>query len=181
MIKRIVFFILSCLCVACAEKPAQIPMNKKQADHTGANIMEANRGLVAIEDEDIRHYVDSMKLDWDSTNMGIRYKILASNPEGIQAVRHQGVKITYSLRAFDATEFCSNYTDRTEIVNVGTGDLPRGMDEAILMLHQGETGEFIIPSYLAYGVVGKGQCIASRTPIYCRITLMVVGIEKNKK
>lgn len=181
MIKRIVVFILACLFVACAEKPAQVPMNKKPVDHTEENIMEANRGLVAIEDDDIRHYVDSMKLDLDTTNIGIRYKILAANPSGVQAKRQQGVKITYSLREFDATEFCPNYTDRTEIVNVGTGDLPRGMDEAILMLHQGETGEFVIPSYLAYGVVGKGQCIASRTPIYCRITLMVVDIQKNKK
>ena len=180
MIRNIVVFILACLCVACAEKPAQVPMNKKPVDHTDANIMEANRGLVDIENEYIRQYVDSMKLDMDTTNIGIRYKILSSNPSGEKAKIQQGVKITYSLRAFDATEFCENYTDRTEIVNLGTGDLPRGMDEAVLMLHQGETGEFIIPSYLAYGVVGKGQCIASRTPIYCRITLMVVDIQKNK-
>lgn len=180
MIQRIVIFILACLCVSCVEKPAQVPMNKKPVDRTEANIMEANIGLVAIEDEDIRRYVDSMKLDLDTTKIGIRYKILSSNPSGVQAKRQQGVKITYSLREFDAQDFCANYTDRTEIVNVGTGDLPRGMDEAILMLHQGETGEFIIPSYLAYGVVGKGQCIASRTPIYCRITLMVVDIQKKK-
>lgn len=178
MINRIVFFILACLFVACAEKPAQVPMNKKPVDHTEANIMEANVGLVEIENDFIRHYVDSMKLDFDTTNIGIRYKILSSNPSGAQAKRQQGVKVTYSLRPFDATEFCPNYTDRTEIKNVGTGDFPRGIDEAILMLHQGETGEFIIPSYLAYGVVGKGQCIASRTPIYCRITLMVVDIQK---
>lgn len=180
MIQRIVIFILACLCVSCVEKPAQVPMNKKPVDRTEANIMEANIGLVAIEDEDIRRYVDSMKLDLDTTKIGIRYKILSSNPSGVQAKRQQGVKITYSLREFDAQDFCANYTDRTEIVNLGTGDLPRGMDEAILMLHQGETGEFIIPSYLAYGVVGKGQCIASRTPIYCRITLMVVDIQKKK-
>lgn len=178
MINRIVFFILACFLVACAEKPAQVPMNKKPVDHTEANIMEANVGLVEIENEYIRQYVDSMKLDFDTTNIGIRYKILTSNPSGVQAKRQQGVKVTYSLRAFDATEFCPNYTDRTEIKNVGTGDFPRGIDEAILMLHQGEMGEFIIPSYLAYGVVGKGQCIASRTPIYCRITLMVVDIQK---
>jgi FKBP-type peptidyl-prolyl cis-trans isomerase len=153
-------------------------MNKKPVDYTEANIMEANRGLVDIENEYIRQYVDSMKLDLDTTNIGIRYKILASNPSGAKAKNQQGVKITYSLRAFDAAEFCSNYTDRTEIVTIGTGDIPRGMDEAVLMLHQGETGEFIIPSYLAYGIVGKGQCIASRTPIYCRITLMVVDIQK---
>lgn len=178
MIQRIVFFILACLCVACAEKPAQVPMNKKPVDHTESNIMEANIGLVEIEDEFIRHYVDSMKLDLDTTTIGIRYKILASNPSGEQAKRQQRVKITYSLREFDATEFCTNYTDRTEIVNVGNGELSRGIDEAILMLHQGEMGEFIIPSYLAFGVVGKGQCIASRTPIYCRITLMVVDVQK---
>lgn len=178
MIKRIVIFILACLFVACAEKPAQVPMNKKPVDHTESNIMEANRGLVDIENEDIRHYVDSMKLDFDTTKIGIRYRILAANPSGEQPKRQQHVKITYSLREFDATDFCTNYKDRTEIVNVGNGELSRGIDEAILMLHQGETGEFIIPSYLAFGVVGKGQCIASRTPIYCRITLMVVDIQK---
>jgi hypothetical protein len=57
MIKKIVFFILACLCVACAEKPAQVPMNKKPVDYTEANIMEANRGLVDIENEYIRQYV----------------------------------------------------------------------------------------------------------------------------
>ena len=165
----IVIFILACLCVACAEKPAQVPMNKKPVDYTEANIMEANRGLVDIENEYIRQYVDSMKLDLDTTNIGIRYKILASNPSGAKAKNQQGVKITYSLRAFDAAEFCSNYTDRTEIVTIGTGDIPRGMDEAVLMLHQGETGEFIIPSYLAYGIVGKGQCIDRKSVVWERV------------
>lgn len=177
MIRKIVVFIFACLCVSCAEEAAQIPMNKK-VDYTQSNIMEANRGLVDIENEEIRNYVDSLKLDFDTTSIGIRYKILSSNPGGLQAKRQQNVKITYSLKAFDADEFCSNYLDRTEIVCVGSGDIPRGMDEAILMLHQGETGVFLIPSYLAYGVVGKGHCIASRTPIFCRITLMLVDIQK---
>lgn len=175
---KIVFFILACLCIACSEKPAQVPMNKKPIDRTESNIMEANRGLVAIENEVIRNYIDSLKLDYDTTSIGMFYKVLSTNPSGEQAKRQMGVKINYSLREFDAENFCGNYTDRTETITVGAGDLPRGMDEAILMLHQGETGEFIIPSYLGYGVVGKGQCVASRTPIYCRITLMVVDVKK---
>jgi len=49
---------------------------------------------------------------------------------------------------------------------VGTGQVIKGWDEGLLLLHEGEKATFIIPSALAYGAEGSGPIPPASTLIF---------------
>ena len=52
-------------------------------------------------------------------------------------------------------------------MNIGRYDINKGLDEAVLMLNEGGSGQFIIPSGLAFGMLGDLDCVeAKETVIY---------------
>lgn len=161
--------------ISCSDPAPQIPVNKMEREDLQGSLMEMNKQFYDLENEEIKHFIDST--NWqgkrEGTGIGIR-KIKEGT--GKKVSLNDDVTICYSVRMLDGTT-CDKLQKVVKTVNLEKGDLIIGMREAILGMTISETSEFIIPSYLGYGVVGVPKCIPGWTPIICEITL----IDSNKR
>ncbi|HOI26821.1 MAG TPA: FKBP-type peptidyl-prolyl cis-trans isomerase [Paludibacteraceae bacterium] len=155
---------------SCREDKPQVPANKLPKSTLNQDLIEMNRGFVELERADIRHYIDSLCLKMDSTGLGIRYHISKEGSKDTVAVGAE-VTVRYSITMLDGMG-CDDLRDVEKTFKMGTGKVEKGIEEAVKLLHVSGEGEFIIPSYLAYGVSGYKDCVAPWSPIFCKINLI---------
>lgn len=155
---------------ACGgDKSPQIPANKLPADHTKENLLEFNKQYMEFEEEEIGRYVDSLKLQMQTSKSGIRYRFLSVNG-GTNPREGDVVNITYTVSLLNG-KACDALTDKTTTVELGKGKLPKGIEWGVMSLAKGDKIDLIIPAMLAYGVSGREDCIPPYSPVRCLITL----------
>ncbi len=155
---------------ACSDPAPQVPNNKIERTPASDCLMEMNREFAAIEDSLIRAYVDSLHLNVTTTPSGLRYYITNAGT-GEKAGATDDVTYRYTVSQLDGTK-CDKVTDVVRTVNLEKGELDRGFREALKILSVSESGVFLMPSFLAYGVIGVPNCIPPWTPVVCEITLI---------
>lgn len=164
--------LLPFLLVACSDPAPQIPNNKIQQENPTESFMELNKEFAAIEDSMISSYMDSLSVPFTTTKSGIRYYITKEG-DGDTVSATDDVTYRYSVRMLDGTS-CEKLTDVVKTVNLEKSELERGYREALRLLKVSGTGVFVMPSFMAYGVIGVPNCIPAWTPVECTITLLEV-------
>lgn len=133
-------------------------------------IQENNKAFLAKEEAEKKRkeeefnanqqkLVDQMAAGMQKTTSGLYYKITKTT-EGKAPKAGDVVAVHYAGKLIDGTEFDNSFK-RNEPIEfpVGMGRVIKGWDEGILMLKEGETATFLIPSDLAYGTRGAGGVI----------------------
>lgn len=110
------------------------------------------------EKEQIDDFIRRRQWKMDETSTGLRYMIIK---HGIGAVARPGktVKLDYSVTLLTDDTLYSGRKDGPIIFEVGKGQVITGLEEAILLLRVGDRAKFIIPSHLAYGLIGDQRKI----------------------
>jgi peptidylprolyl isomerase len=105
--------------------------------------------------------------DTITTPSGLKYMVVKENKAGEQAVAGTNVTANYSAYLKDGKMFDSSI-DRGQPLKstAGKGKLFPGLDEAFLMMREGEKMRFIIPSKLAFGEKGSGPIPANADIIF---------------
>ncbi len=173
---RFILFFISCLLFSCGEPAPQVPANKLTETSITEDMMLLNREFTELENEEINHYVDSLNPDMAQTSTGLRYKIIG---EGVGEFPQKGDKVTfsYSVRTLDNVE-CEELKNVKKTVELGKGSIESGIEEAIMLLKTSGKGQFIIPSYLAYGVSGYKNCIPAWSPVFCEINIIEIKLKR---
>lgn len=158
---------------SCAEKPKEKP--QVSDSQIKESLEKANRYLVNDEEEDIQNYIARHQLDMVSTGTGMRYQIMQAG-SGEQIKPGQTVTMEYVLNDITGDVVYSSENDGVMKAVVGCGDVVSGLDEALRHLHEGDVAKVIVPSHLAYGLLGDQKDIAPRsTLIY---TIKIIKVEK---
>ena len=165
IVYHVVFFLY-----ACGGPAPQIPVNKLSESSITEDMMLLNKEFIELDNEEINRYIDSLNLGMDQTPTGLRYKILN---EGAGEHFQKGDEITfsYSVRTLDNVE-CEYLKNVTKTIELGKGAIESGIEEAAMLLKASGKGEFIIPSYLAYGVPGYKNCVPAWAPVFCEINII---------
>ncbi|MEO6884190.1 MAG: FKBP-type peptidyl-prolyl cis-trans isomerase [Bacteroidia bacterium] len=105
--------------------------------------------------------------DTITTASGLKYILVKSNPDSIKAVKGDKVTVNYSGYLLDGKMFDSS-VQRGEpfSFNVGKGQVIKGWDEALLLLHKGDKARLIIPYNIAYGEKGYGPIPPAATLVF---------------
>jgi len=164
---------LSLITSSCREPAPQIPANKLPDVSISEELMLLNKEFAELENEEINHYIDSLNLDMSQTVTGLRYQIIKEG-DGRFPQKKDKVTFRYSIRTLDNTE-CEELKNVTKTVELGTGAIKSGIEEAVMLLKVSGQGRFIIPSYLAYGVSGYKNCVPPWTPVFCEINVINVS------
>lgn len=141
-------------------------------------LIEANKIRVQREDVEIDNYIKRHQWDMKETGTGLRYLIYHEN-EGEEVStclpdRQVGktAVINFKISLLDGTACYSSENDGPKKFTVGQGGVESGLEEGILLLRVGDKAKFILPSHLAFGLLGDGYKIPSHAVIIYDLELI---------
>lgn len=169
------WIVLILLATSCHDSSTQKSddsvLNKQQIEDA---VIEANKHAVELESQQIADYIQRHKWDVKESGTGLRYWIY--NKGAGRAVKKGSiVSMKYRVELLNGTEIYSSTKTGIKSFVVGQGNVESGLEEAMLLLHGGDRVWLIIPSYLAWGLLGDQNRIPPKaTVIY---DLEIIGIK----
>ena len=137
------------------------------------SLEKANRYLANDVEEVIQNYISRHHVEMVSTGTGLRYHIL-KNGDGALIKPGQRVTFEYVLNNIMGDVIYSSENDGVKTIDAGCGDVEKGLDEAILHLHEGDVAKVIIPSHLGYGLLGDQNRIPERATLIYTLNIVKV-------
>jgi FKBP-type peptidyl-prolyl cis-trans isomerase FkpA len=152
----IIFFLASCN--NSSEK--KVLTQKPRANE----IADINSYLVQKDRERILNYIERKNLKMRETETGLWYLI---REEGKGNLLREGDKFsyTYTCSLLDGTECYNSERNGPRELILGKGEVEAGLNEGFRLLKRGGEAVFILPPFLAFGLLGDGKCIPSRAVI----------------
>lgn len=136
-------------------------------------LVKANQHLVKTEAADIEAYIARYGLEMQETGSGLRYQIYEQG-KGLKAEKGTVARLHYTLKLLNGTVcYTSKERGLMEFL-VGRGGVESGLEEAILLMREGDRGRFILPSHLAHGLPGDGDCIPLKAVVVYELQLIAV-------
>jgi len=129
--------------------------------------------MVKVETEDINNYIRRHEWNMLTTGTGLRYMIYKKG-QGLQAKSGDVVKINFNVNLINGVEcYSSKEKGPLEFVT-GKAEVINGLEEAILLMKEGEKAKAIIPSHLAYGLLGDDDRIPKRATLIYDIEILKI-------
>ncbi len=148
--------------VSCDTQPVQKqPMDPAKQRKA---LIKANKELVALEQQDIENYVTRQGWDMVETGSGLRYMIY-EHGNGKKVEEGKVIQCAYSTSLITGkTCYTSDNLGPKEFL-VGKGGVESGLEEAVLLFREGDRVKIILPSHLAFGLVGDDDCIPKKAVV----------------
>lgn len=166
------FFLVLFLAFGC-QQPERTVENGRDALRDKKQkelLVEHNRKLIAEEMSRIDAYIQRMGWLMDTTSTGLKYMRLEPS-QGRQARLMDRVAVSYTLSLLDGTLcYTSDSSGMLELI-IGQSVEPAGLQQGLLQLHEGESALLVVPSYLAFGLTGDGDCIPGSSSIVYKVRL----------
>jgi FKBP-type peptidyl-prolyl cis-trans isomerase FkpA len=168
VLKIIPVFILSVFLAGCTDKPA----GKVAGSRPGKTDMaELNRYLVQKDRERIQNFIERKDLKMTESPTGLWYQII-NEGSGKTFTDNDKVIMDYECSLLDGTIcYTSEKLGKKEII-LGRSQMEPGMNEGLRLLRHGAQAIFIMPPFLAYGLVGDGKMIPSREVIVYKVNIL---------
>lgn len=154
--------------------------NQQDDKNDGPTPQEINKELIPSqikyirqETDEINQYIKLHNYPMQNTGTGIRYMIY-EHGTGPLVRPGQYVQITYIINLLDGTVCYDSKQDGAREFCVGKDDVESGVHQAVQLMHQGDKGLFIIPSYLAQGIAGDRDKIPPSAVVIYDISLLKV-------
>jgi len=138
-----------------------------------ASLIEANKQAVKVEDGQIEDYISRQKWKMQKTGTGLRYMI---NENGTGKLTEEGnvVVIEYSLELITGDLLYSSDSLEFMEFKIGRGGVEAGLEEGILLLCEGDSAKFILPSHLGFGLTGDGDKIPPKSTLIYNVKLLTI-------
>ena len=146
------------LCMSCNNVPVVETGEAKGNDLT-ENLINANRYIAQSEETSIDSYAS--RRGWQMTVLPCGARVMMTEEgKGKPVAYDETVIINYQVENLGGEVIYGNTADT---VVAGRLEPTRGLDAALLTMKHGDRAWVIVPSELAYGVVGDGDRIGTRT------------------
>ena len=172
--KLIVYFTLLSILVACSYPQPRSPI-KQRVETTS---VEKNKELLLKETLLIEQYITTQSnLAYNKSPSGLWY---AASDINIFTYK-KGTQIDFEYKVLDLNNklVYDRNTIGKQTYFVDEQPIMYGLKEALSLLKEGASGTFLLPSILAYGVLGDQNKIDSNTPLV--IQLKITNIETINK
>ena len=173
-LKHSIYIILlsALLAAGCREVPTY-DIAAPKGDTLKENMISANRIIAKSEAQQIDAYLE--RRGWDKVRIanGVWVAEYANSevPLGAAIGYEDTVALRYRVETLGGEEI---YAWSADTVVCGRLKPTRGLDAALRTLHAGATARVIVPSEMAYGVVGDGDRIRSRTVLVYTVEIVDV-------
>jgi peptidylprolyl isomerase len=164
------FIVLLCFCsLKCKDDSHETVDENKLKE----KMVEVNKALVKTEEQQIEEFISRHGWNLDSTGTGLRYMIYSKGAGRIPSMKDT-VQIACKIFLLDAT-LCYEYNKEEPLEFVtGRKEVPKGIEEAVMLMREGDKAKAIVPSHLAYGLLGDKDKIPGNSSLYVEIELLKV-------
>lgn len=163
-------FVLSCCLTSCVDNHSFDEKTSVDYDSMKENVEKANRYLVREEREMINDYISRRGLTMTETGTGLRYHIVKQGDTALIKMKDI-VSMEYEVRLLDGEVIYSSKEFGPKVFVVGRGGVESGLEEALLHLHKGDVAEIILPSHLAFGLLGDGDRIPPKSALVYKVKI----------
>jgi len=136
-------------------------------------LAEINRQLIIKDRERIINYIERKELDMKETGTGLWLSVIKKGRGNISEGTR--VKLDYTCRLLDGTLVYDSDKNGVMSFEVGRSDAPAGLNEGVKLLGEGSEAIFIIPAYLAYGLLGDNNKIPPRAILVYELKVISVN------
>jgi FKBP-type peptidyl-prolyl cis-trans isomerase FkpA len=126
------------------------------------DLADLNSYLVQKDRERIQSYIERKKLSMKETTSGLWY-LVKNEGTGKFFAENDKVKFEYECYLLDGSLCYSSKIRGPREVVLGKSEIETGLMEGLKMLRHGGEAIFILPPFLAYGIVGDGKSIPPRS------------------
>jgi len=154
-----------------------ISCQNNQAPLIGVNkpgkkeMTDLNRYLVQKDKEIIQNYIERKNLKMTESPTGLWYYI-KNEGSGDFLKDKDRIIMDYDCSLLDGTECYASVTLGPKEIILGKTTLETGMNEGLRLLRPGAEAIFILPPFLAYGMVGDGKKIPPRSTIVYSVRIL---------
>ena len=167
-----VLLILSVCATICGCVRAPAPEQKQiSSSFIDASRINANKKAIESEDQQIRLYISRMGWKMKETGTGLRY-LITKRGNGPKTKAGKIARLDYEIRLISGELCYSSQQTGPKEFRIGSGGVESGLEEGILLLHKGDRAKFILPSHLAFGLVGDQDKIPGRCTIIYDVHLL---------
>lgn len=168
--KYVVFWLLSIVffVYSCENEPET---KKRDWNLIDKQLIGINKYLVKEDNERIESFIKRNNWQMQQTETGLWYQIYESS-DGKLAESNDIAEIDFSVELLDGTVCYSSETSGTLSFKIGKGNVENGIQEGVLLMKEGEKARFILPPYLAHGLVGDDNKIPPRSIIIYDVELL---------
>lgn len=155
---------------ACNDQPKPATSTR----HLGMmsdSLVNYNKGIVQTEDQQIEDFIARYGWKVTKTGTGLRYLIFQKG-KGVKAEKGKIAIIRYTSRLLNGNLCYSSDKDGPKDFKIGYGGVESGVEEGILLMHVGDRAKFILPSHLAFGLLGDQNKIPQHAAIVYDIELV---------
>lgn len=138
-------------------------------------LINANQMSVKRESDEIDQYVKHKGWNMITTGTGLRYMIIKKGTGELaneDTAFRKFVTVKFNVSLMDGTICYSSDSTGVREFLVGHDDVETGLHEGIQYLHVGDKALFILPSHLAYGLVGDQRKIPPKASVQFDIELI---------
>ena len=169
--KNIIYYIIliPVLLVAC--KPNVKRYTAAEQSEFKNNLVKANKGLVIKDQDNITDYLAKKEWNMTETNTGLWYEII-KHGDGQKAITGKVIHLRYQVKLMDGTVCYSSDSLGVKSFKIGQGGVESGLEEGVLLLKEGDAARFILPPYLAFGLLGDENKIPPRSTIVYNVEML---------
>jgi FKBP-type peptidyl-prolyl cis-trans isomerase FkpA len=166
-IRYIAFLFILLSLSSCYNNSERSTTNLKPGKNEMADL---NRYLVQKDRERIQNYIERKSLSMKESPTGLWYQVIKEGT-GVLFTDNNRIVFDYELSLLDGTKCYSSKELGQKEVILGRGDVVAGLNEGLRLLKPGAEAIFIIPPFLAYGLVGDGTKVPSRAIIVYNVLI----------
>jgi FKBP-type peptidyl-prolyl cis-trans isomerase len=134
-------------------------------------LIKTNKYLTRTEKEDIDDLIHRYKWEMNSTGTGLLY-FVEDEKSDKKAVYGNIVSAKYIVKLINGEIVYDSDKDGLLEFQVGKGGIPAGIEEGILLIGLHDKAKFILPSHLAYGLLGDSKRIPPRSVLIYEIEII---------
>jgi FKBP-type peptidyl-prolyl cis-trans isomerase len=175
--KKFLAGILVCiLCIGSGscKKNEQRRLTRADISKKKEMLVRVNKYLVKKDVELIESYAKRRGWEMELTESGLFYQIFEKG-NGIKAENGKTATVAYKLSLLDGTLCYSSDEQGPKKFQLGHSTEESGLEQGILMMHEGDKARLILPPHLAHGLVGDENRIPARSIIVYEVELLDIS------
>ncbi len=142
---------------------------------SGEDMLRANQFLTGKDMDLIEAYAKRRNWDVEFTGTGLGFQIHHQG-NGEQVTRGTDITIEYVVSLLDGRVCYTSEEEGPKTFRVGRGGVETGLEEGVLMLRKGDKARFILPPFLAHGLIGDQDRIPPRAVVIYEVE--VIGVDR---